>query len=149
MEAPPEAVLLGAQQLHGQELLFGLPAYDELLDDLRASDDPALQAWLAPIQAAADEVAELKSILPQQRGEEPDWDKIHKFFKRAKYILEERDAMNVLYGLAMWLVEQDRGKEALPLTAIMKKHPSLSENEAALEAIEALERKARGEDEDG
>lgn len=157
VKAGPEKVtneqLKAGFEVMAEQNLFAYPAYSWVLGKAKAVDTDGSLGMKSEVERYEEE-AELKALMPKQRGEQPDFAKIHAVLTKSKH-LGGMMYVNMGYGTANWLLEQGKPAEAKALAEKIAKDPIFASQARAKEAIEsfiakaeeAIKAAAEGEDE--
>ena len=157
-----ESLKSGIEALENNKLLEN-PAYEWVFDKARTLD-PEGTHGVRKYADRIDEKSAFKAVLPQKRGEEPNWEKIHDFIEGAKYMDNDGMFINACVGvIENFLLAEKRHDDANALVARIKGMSTIANNDGAMKYLDELlakiakdkeaaaEEKAEGdmEDDDG
>lgn len=123
-------------EVMAEQGLFEYPAYSWVLGKAKAMDADGSLGMKTQVEKFEEE-AQLKALMPKQRGQQPDFAKIHEVLKKSKY-LSGMMFVNLGYGTANWLLENGKAAEAKALAEKVAKDPIFSQQERAKQAIDSF-----------
>ena len=132
-----DSLKAGIEALQTNNLLEN-PSYEWIYDKAR-SLDPDGKHGVRIYADRVDEKAAFKAVLPKQRGEEPNWEKIYEFVKGAKYMDDDRVFLDVsITLLSRYLLPEKRFDDATNLAKRIKETKVVQNNDRALQYLEDM-----------
>lgn len=141
-----DALKAGIEALKANRLLEN-PSFEWIYDKARELD-PDGKHGVRIYADRVDEKAAFKAVLPKQRGEAPNWEKIYEFIQGAKYMDDDRVFLDVSIAVVQrFLLAEKRFDDATALAKRIKETKIVQNNERALQYLDDLIAKIASEKE--